>query len=138
MKKVRILFLCFGNACRSAMAEKIANHLFPDKVIADSAGTFQHMWTVDMDAETIGVMKEVDIDISRHRPKYFASVGGEWDVVVNMSPERRNWIVDQKPNLLSARWVDWRITDPRGRPINIYRGVRDVLIKNITELVCNM
>ncbi len=117
------------------MAEKIATHLFPEKVIAGSAGTFHSISMVDMDAETTTVMQEIGIDISKHQPKYFTRVEGEWDIVVNMSPDAKSWIIAQKPSLLSARWTRWNITDPRGRHTSIYRNVRDELLQRIQKLM---
>ncbi len=59
-EKLKILFLCTGNSCRSQMAEGIAKHLAKDRLEAWSAGTEKK--TVDPLA--IEVMKEIGIDIS--------------------------------------------------------------------------
>jgi arsenate reductase len=63
MKKV--LFICTHNSARSQMAEGLINHDLTGKVQAFSAGTepsFVHPLA-------IAAMKEVGIDISRHRSK---------------------------------------------------------------------
>jgi arsenate reductase len=66
MKKTRILFLCTGNACRSQMAEAFARELRGDAISAASAGVKPH----PILAETVEVMKEVGIDVSRARSKH--------------------------------------------------------------------
>lgn len=83
MKK-RILFLCTANSCRSQMAEGIFNYFFGDKIAAFSAGTEpSHVNTL-----AIGVMKEIDIDISSHRSKNLSEFDGQtFDYVITLCGE---------------------------------------------------
>ncbi len=60
-RKVRILFLCTGNSCRSQMAEGWANHLGQDWLEASSAGIEAH----GKNPRAIAVMREAGVDISR-------------------------------------------------------------------------
>lgn len=64
--KVRILFLCTGNSCRSQMAEAWARHLKGDLVEAHSAGVEPH----GMNEFAVRVMKEAGVDMSAHRSKH--------------------------------------------------------------------
>jgi arsenate reductase len=66
MRKVKILFLCTGNSCRSQMAEGWARHLKGDEVEAYSAGVQPH----GMNALAVAAMKEAGVDISRQRSKH--------------------------------------------------------------------
>lgn len=59
-RKVKILFLCTGNSCRSQMAEGWANHLGKDWVEAVSAGIEAH----GKNPRAIAVMREAGVDIS--------------------------------------------------------------------------
>lgn len=59
--KVKILFLCTGNSCRSQMAEGWANSLGKDWVEASSAGIEAH----GKNPRAITVMREAGVDISR-------------------------------------------------------------------------
>lgn len=65
MSKLKILFLCTGNACRSQMAEGWANTLKGDILEAASAGVTPH----GLDSRAITVMSEAGVDISNHRSK---------------------------------------------------------------------
>jgi arsenate reductase len=59
-RKLKILFLCTGNSCRSQMAEGWANHLGGDRVEAMSAGIEAH----GKNPRAIAVMREAGVDIS--------------------------------------------------------------------------
>jgi arsenate reductase len=65
-QKLRILFLCTGNSCRSQMAEGFAHSLKGDTIEAYSAGTDQR----PLDRRAVQVMREVGVDISHHRSKH--------------------------------------------------------------------
>lgn len=64
-KKLRILFLCTGNSCRSQMAEGWARHLKSDLIDAYSAGIETH----GLNPRAVQVMAEAGVDISTHRSK---------------------------------------------------------------------
>ncbi len=60
MDKLRVMFLCTGNSCRSQMAEGWARALAGDDIEIKSAGIEAH----GQNKMAIRVMKEVGIDIS--------------------------------------------------------------------------
>jgi arsenate reductase len=63
--RLKILFLCTGNSCRSQMAEGWARHLKGDVLEPYSAGIEVH----GMNLRAVRVMAEAGVDISRHRSK---------------------------------------------------------------------
>ncbi len=65
MSKVKILFLCTGNSCRSQMAEGWTKHLKGDVVDAFSAGIEKH----GLNPQAVLVMAEAGVDISGFRSK---------------------------------------------------------------------
>ena len=63
--RLKNLFLCTGNSCRSQMAEGWARHLKGERIEASSAGIEKH----GLNARAVKVMAECGVDISGHRSK---------------------------------------------------------------------
>lgn len=81
MGKIKILFLCTGNSCRSQMAEGWARQLQREQLEAFSAGVEPH----GMNAKAVQVMAEAGVDISGHRSKHVDSLKGvAFDYVVTV------------------------------------------------------
>ena len=79
--KLKVLFLCTGNSCRSQMAEGWARRLKGDVIEAYSAGVEPH----GMNPLAVKAMAEAGVDISRHRSKHvneLASVPFDYVVTV--------------------------------------------------------
>jgi len=64
--RLKILFLCTGNSCRSQMAEGWANALKGDAIEAFSAGIETH----GLNPNAVKVMSEAGVDISRQSSKH--------------------------------------------------------------------
>jgi len=81
MSKLKVLFLCTGNSCRSQMAEGWARHLKGDVIEAYSAGIEKH----GMNPHALTVMAEVGVDLAKHYSKTLADIGPvEFDYVVTV------------------------------------------------------
>jgi len=65
-EKLKILFLCTGNSCRSQMAEGWARYLKSDKIEPYSAGIESH----GLNSNAVKVMAEAGVDISNYRSKH--------------------------------------------------------------------
>ena len=65
-EKLKLLFLCTGNACRSQMAEGWARHLKSDTIEAFSAGVMP----AGVSTRAITVMNEAGVDISSQTSKH--------------------------------------------------------------------
>lgn len=63
--KVKILFLCTGNSCRSQMAEGWARHLRGDRIEPYSAGIATH----GLNPRAVQVMLEAGVDIRNQHSK---------------------------------------------------------------------
>ena len=64
--KLRVLFLCTGNSCRSQMAEGWTRHLAGDAIETFSAGLETH----GLNPRAVQVMQEAGVDISGHRSQH--------------------------------------------------------------------
>ncbi len=64
-EKLRVLFLCTSNSCRSQMAEGWAKQLKDDVIEPYSAGIETH----GLNPRAVKVMAEAGVDISKHRCK---------------------------------------------------------------------
>jgi len=79
--KLRVLFLCTGNSCRSQMAEGWAKKLKGDVIEPYSAGIETH----GLNPNAVKVMAEAGVDISSHRSKHLDEVKGvDFDFVVTV------------------------------------------------------
>ncbi len=77
----RVLFICTKNSARSQMAEGLINHDLSGKVLAFSAG----IEPSSVNPLAIAAMKEVGIDISRHRSKSIDEFADEkFDYVITL------------------------------------------------------
>jgi arsenate reductase len=65
VQKLKVLFLCTGNSCRSQMAEGWARQLKSDVIEPYSAGIEPH----GLDPRAVRVMAEAGVDISGQRSK---------------------------------------------------------------------
>ncbi|MEI8064579.1 MAG: arsenate reductase ArsC, partial [Verrucomicrobiota bacterium] len=81
MQKLKVLFLCTGNSCRSQMAEGWARHLKSAAIESYSAGIEKH----GMNPHAIKVMTEAGVAITGQYSKTVAELGPvEFDYVVTV------------------------------------------------------
>jgi arsenate reductase len=79
--RLKILFLCTGNSCRSQMAEGWARRLLADRVEAYSAGIRAH----GLNRVAVAVMLEAGVDISGQQSKALRRVQHvDFDYVVTV------------------------------------------------------
>lgn len=81
MPKQSVLILCTGNSARSQMAEGLLRHDAGDRFEIESAGTKPSI----VRPEAIAAMRELGIDISRHRSKHLDEFQGrQFDYVITV------------------------------------------------------
>ncbi|RMF97802.1 MAG: arsenate reductase ArsC [Candidatus Schekmanbacteria bacterium] len=134
-QKIKILFLCTGNSCRSQMAEGWTRHLKADEIEAYSAGVETH----GLNPNAVKVMAEAGVDISKHRSKHIDEFKNtEFDYVVTLCgnaqetcpvfPGRTKVIhigFDDPPKMAEKK-------ETQEEKLNCYRKVRDE-IKEFVE-----
>jgi arsenate reductase len=81
VNRLKVLFLCTGNSCRSQMAEGWARHLKSDEIEAYSAGIEKH----GMNTLAVKVMADAGVDISRQYSKVIDELPiKEFDFVITL------------------------------------------------------
>ncbi len=84
--KMRILFLCTGNSCRSQMAEGWAHHLKADTIDPFSAGVEKH----GINPLAVRVMAEAGVDISAQHSRLISELPcQEFDYVITLCDNAR-------------------------------------------------
>src|SRR5467141_1883141 len=82
-RRVKVLFLCLGNSCRSPMAEAIARHAAGDVMEASSAGLIALGFVV---GSTVRVLEEFGYSGEGLRSKMLTrDAVDSADLVINMS-----------------------------------------------------
>ena len=80
-QKLKVLFLCTGNSCRSQMAEAWARYLRDDVIEPYSAGIETH----GLNPNAVKVMAEAGVDISGQRSKHVNDLPKlEFDYVITL------------------------------------------------------
>jgi len=78
---MKVLILCTGNSCRSQMAQGFLQS-FDKNIEVHSAGTEP---ATQVNKTAVKVMHEVDVDISKHKPKLVDIYLNEvWDYVITV------------------------------------------------------
>ncbi|MBN1856573.1 MAG: arsenate reductase ArsC [Dehalococcoidia bacterium] len=84
--RLKVLFLCTGNSCRSQMAEGWTRHLKDEYVEAYSAG----VEAKSLDPNAVAVMAEVGVDISAQYAKHVSEIMDiPYDYVVTVCSHAR-------------------------------------------------
>ena len=123
-----VIFACVHNAGRSQMAAAWFNHLRTDPdARAISAGTSP---AARVHPEVIAVMREVGIDLSTAVPqKLTEALACGADLLVTMG------CGDECPYVPGLRVEDWPLEDPKGKPLDRVREIRDDIRGRVEALL---
>lgn len=123
-----VVFACVHNAGRSQMAAALFNRLAdPAKARAISAGTRPG---TRVHPEVVAAMAEIGIDLSGAVPKLLTSeLAGAASFLVTMG------CGDECPVVPGAVRDDWPLPDPKGRPLDQVRAIRDEIQRRVEALV---
>ncbi len=130
MKK--ILFVCVENAGRSQMAEAFAKKYGAAKVVVSSAGNKP---ANKVNAVVVEVMKEKGIDLSKNTPKMItAKMALNVDLIVTMGCNDQGVC----PGPFFKPTIEWHLEDPKGKPIEKVREIRDEIERQVMELITEL
>lgn len=123
-----VVFACVHNAGRSQMAAGFFNQLAdPARARAVSAGTEPGS---HLHPEVITAMREAGIDLSSSRPQLLTpELAAQANVLVTMGCEEACPVV---PGLVPQ---DWPLPDPKGRPLEEVRRIRDEIRARVGALL---
>lgn len=123
----RVLFVCLHNAGRSQMSEALFERVAAGHHEARSAGTEPGE---RVHPEVVEAMRELGIDLAGRTPRELSTADAEWaDVVVTMG------CGDKCPYVPGARYLDWELEDPKGRPLAEVRATREEIERRVVELI---
>ena len=123
-----VLFVCVHNSGRSQMAEAFFNRLASGKARAISAGTQPSESVNPVAAEA---MLEAGIDISRNRPKLLTpEMLDKADRVISMG-----CLGSEACPVRSGITADWGLNDPKGKPPEEVRKIRDEIRDRVFKLI---
>jgi arsenate reductase (thioredoxin) len=126
---VRILFVCYGNSCRSQMAEALANQLGNGKFQAFSAGTHP---LGAISSDTRAALGEKGITLAGHWSKGLPDVPvSDMDVVVEMG----FGVKCRLPADFKGQLIKWQIPDPFSLGLEYFRDVRDLIESEVRRLL---
>ena len=129
---VKVLFVCYGNSCRSPMAEALANQLGNGKFQAFSAGTHP-LGTISFD--TRAVLGEKGITLQGYWSKGLEDVPvSDMDVVVEMG----YGVKCKLPAEFKGRLIKWQIPDPFLLGREYFRDVRDLIESEVRRLLAEL
>lgn len=145
MNKLKILFLCTGNSCRSQMAEGWAHALKSDVLEPYSAGIETH----GLNPNAVKVMAEAGVDISKQKSENIHDLLDiDFDVVITVCGHAHETCPVFPAN---ARVVHVAFDDPpkiarelaengasEEDQLNAYRRVRDEIKAFVEQLTGNL
>ncbi len=125
----RVLFVCVENAGRSQMAEAFANYYGKGKLTAISGGV---KLADRVNPVVVEAMKEKGIDISQAKPKLLTTkMTDETDLIITMGCGA----TDICPGPFFKQTIDWELEDPKGKPIEKVREIRDEIKQRVKGLL---
>ena len=127
-----VLFVCIENAGRSQMAEGFFRKYAPREYVPLSAGTTP---TEKINPLAIQAMKEIGIDIADQKPKVLTDeMIRKSSKIVNMGCMDRQ----SCPALFVNNMIEWSIPDPKNKPIDEVRKIRDEIEIRVMEFVATL
>ena len=131
-KEKTVLFVCVENSGRSQMAEGLFRKYAPRGYTALSAGTKP---SGQINPLAIQVMKEYDIDISNQKSKIITE-----DMIRNATVRVNMGCTDKEscPALFIHNLIEWGIEDPKDKPIEKVREIRDNIERRVRQLAADL
>jgi len=122
---MHVLFVCVANSGRSLIAERLFRAAANGRHEARSAGSAPG---AAVHPQVLEALREVGLDASGHVPRKLDDEAVAWaDVVVATCD-------DACPVVPGRRYVSWDLPDPKGRPLEEVRAIRDDIAGRVAQL----
>ncbi len=129
MNPKSVLFVCVENAGRSQMAEAFADKL---GLTASSAGTVP---ASKVNPIVVEVMREKGIDLFSKTPRILTpEMVSQASLVVTMGCSVEQVCPKSMLAQMQKKLVDWSLSDPKGRPVQEVRKIRDEIERRVIEI----
>ncbi len=124
-----VLFVCVANSGRSLIAERLFRRGAGERHSARSAGSAPGS---QAHQQVLEALSELGIDASDHVPHKLSDEDVRWaDVVVATCD-------DACPVVPGKRYVNWQLPDPKERPLEEVRAIRDDIATRVDALLSDL
>ena len=123
---MNVLFVCTANAGRSVLSERLFEREAGGRHHGRSAGSSPGN---EPHPEVVEALREIGIDASDHAPQMLTQALIDWSDVVVATCD------DSCPYVPGKRYRNWHLPDPKGRPIDQVRELRDDIAGRVEALV---
>jgi arsenate reductase (thioredoxin) len=125
--KIRVLFVCIGNACRSPMGEAIAKQDAGDVIEAVSAGLYPMGMIPEMTQRTL---EQNGYSVNGLWSKSLGEIESvEVDLVINLSGYTRAQALEKYETV-----EEWEVSDPYGADDATYQRILEEIRGRVREL----
>jgi arsenate reductase len=127
-----VLFVSVENAGRSQIAEAFFRKYAPRSYMTVSGGTRP---VGEINPIVVQAMKEIGIDISEQRSKVLTE-----DMIRNAAVRVNMGCMEKEacPTLFIHDLLEWGIEDPKGKPIDKVREIRDDIEQRVRQLAADL
>jgi arsenate reductase (thioredoxin) len=130
-KRPRVLFVCVGNACRSPMAEVIAQYDATDVMEPSSAGLFPLGYIAELTKQTL--MKNGYSPNGLSSDALTREAIEAADLIINMTGRPGEHIFRGQENV-----EDWIVEDPYGEDPETYQRVFEGIQRRVSQLAMSL
>lgn len=129
--RLRVLFVCVGNACRSPMAEAISRYDAADVIEGSSAGLYPLGYVAELTKQTLRKngysANGLTSDVLRKEATEAA------DLIINMTGRACEEIFRGRENV-----EDWLVQDPFGADPETYQRVFEGIQRRVNQLASSL